>query len=234
MKKKQKSLVLRIAATAFALSLLVLPGLPNRTTVSAQNPQPTQRLPITAYLSLLGPADALGWSDPAAGNTLFFDVYGKRNTFFGLNLGTTVTGEVMIKNLGDGTQRVNVKLHSNDAICWGFNGSGQPGFGYSPFQLSNGIGTASLGNALTRIDYTQPAGPLSLPSSPGTVLSNFSTAVMCDGQLRVGSGYPDGTLGFAQTTQTGLFSTGVPAGCPPETNANCFPAEKVQFKPTGN
>jgi hypothetical protein len=28
-------------------------------------------------------------------------------------------------------------------------------------------------------------------------------------------------------------STGVPSGCPPEKDADCFPAEKVQFKPTG-
>jgi hypothetical protein len=175
----------------------------------------------------------LGWADPASGNTLFFDAYGKRNTFFGLNLGTTVTGEVTIKNLGDGTQKVSVKMHSNDAICWGINSSSQPAFGYAPSQV-NAAQPASLGSALTRIDYTQPAGPLSLAYSPGNVVSTFSTALMCDGQLRDGSGYPDGTPGLAQTTQTGLFSTGAPGGCPPETNANCFPAEKVQFKPTGN
>jgi amidase len=39
--------------------------------------------------------------------------------------------------------------------------------------------------------------------------------------------------GFAQTTQTGLLSTGAPAGCPPEKDGDCFPAEKIQFKPNG-
>jgi hypothetical protein len=69
----------------------------------------------------------------------------------------------------------------------------------------------------------------------GRVAEKILTSVMCqNGELRAGSGFPEGTLGFAQTTQTGLLSTGVPSGCPPEKDADCFPAEKVQFKPNSH
>ncbi len=55
------------------------------------------------------------------------------------------------------------------------------------------------------------------------------------GELRApGSGFPDGTPGSAHTTQTGVLSTGVPAGCPPEKDGDCFPAEHIQFNVNGN
>ncbi len=37
-----------------------------------------------------------------------------------------------------------------------------------------------------------------------------------------------------KAAMSGLYHTGVPGGCPPEKDADCFPAEKVQFKATGN
>jgi len=222
----------RVGISVLVLGLLVVQGVPLRTaaSASAQPPQKIQHLPVSAFLDLLRPQGATAWSDPASGNTLVIDAYGKRNVFFNLNLDTTVTGGVTVKDQGDGTQKVNVSLHTTNAICWGFNGNGDPAFGYRPVDVMNGLGPASLGDALTRIDFTEPTGPLSLPLD----FTTFSGTVLCDGQLRFGSGYPDGTPGFAQTTQTGLFNTGVPSGCPPEKDADCFPAEKVQFKATGN
>ena len=233
MKDSQKSLMSRVGISVLVLGLFVVQGVPLRTTANAyaQTPQKVQQLPISAFLNLLAPQAAIGWGDPATGNVLVFDHFGKRNPFFNLHLGTTVTGSVTVEDQGDGTEKVTVSLHTKNAICWGFNGNFDPAFGYRPVDVMNNLGPASLGDALTRIDFTQPTGPLSLPPLD---ITTFSATILCDGQLRSGSGYPDGTPGFAQTMQTGLFNTGVPSGCPPEKDADCAPAEKVQFKATGN
>lgn len=199
----------------------------------ASSAQSTQ-LPITDFLNALGPGAVQPWVDPltsGSGNFLTIDIYGKRNSFLSLNAGTTIKGKVTVQNLGDGTQRVTVNIHTKNAVCWGFNSAGAQAFGYTPLQVQGGA-TASLGDAMSRIVFSpQPVGP---PTYNFNFIDTFHATIMCDGVLRAGSGYPDGTEGFAQTTQTGLFNTGVPAGCPPEQDGNCFPAEKIQFKPTGN
>ena len=188
----------------------------------------TQQLPIETFLNLLGPAAFSSWTDPSSGNLLRIDTFGKVNNFLNLNLGTSVTGRVMVRDLGDGTQQVTVILHTRDALCWGFS-SNQIAFGYIPVAVRNGVGPAALGQATTVFVFEpQPVGPISL----GTIES-LVTAVTCNGVLRAGSGYPDGTPGIAHTTQVGVV-TGVPSGCPPEVDANCFPAEKIVFKPAGN
>jgi hypothetical protein len=192
--------------------------------------EPAQVVPISAYVNALGNLTAQGWLDPANGNTLFIDAYGKRDAFFGLNVGTSTTGRVTVKNLGNGTQRVTVNLHTKNAICWGFNAAGQLAFGYRPVDVQSNLGPASLGDVMTRIEFTQTVGPV----DPAAPWNSITATVMCDGQLRSGSGEPDGTPGFAQTTQVGVFNTGAPGGCPPNEDGNCFPAEKIQFKSKSN
>lgn len=189
----------------------------------------TQQLPIETFLNLLGPTANTLWVDPSSGNFLRIDAFGKVNNFLSLNLGTSVTGRVMVRDLGDGTQQVTVIIHTRDAICWGFNSSNQPAFGYSPVNVRDGVGPAALGQATTVFVFEpQPVGPISLGN-----IESLVAAVTCNGVLRAGSGYPAGTPGIAHTTQVGVV-TGVPSGCPPEVDANCFPAEKVVFKPAGN
>ena len=231
MEDSRKSLMSRVGISIVVLGLLVTQRVPLRTAANASAPiqQKIQQLPISDFLNVLPPLAATVYTDPATGNRLAIDTYGKRNVFFNLNLDTAVTGVLTVKDQGDGTEKVSVNLHTKNAICWGFNGNNHPAFGYRPVDVVNDLGSASLGDALTRIDFTQPTGQL----QPPVDFSTFSATVMCDGQLRFGSGYPDGTPGFAQTTQTGLFNTGVPGGCPPEKDADCFPAEKIQFKATG-
>ena len=215
-----RSLVLSFVAIAVFGWSLAAPGL-------AQ----TQQLPIDVYLGQLGPLDALGWSDPKSGNFMVIDVYGKLNATRGLGLDTTVTGGVSVTPLPNNLQRVTVRLLTNNALCYGFNGDGAAAFGYRPLEVLNGVGPAALGRAMTSLVYSpQPIGPIDF----GGPLDRQMTSITCDGQLRAGSGYPAGTPGFAQTTQTGLFSTGAPGGCPLEGDADCFPAEKVQFKARGN
>ena len=190
----------------------------------------TQQLPITAWTSLLPSTAFSCWPDPESGNVLCFDTWGKRNSFFNLGLDTSVTGNVTVRDLGDGTQQVTIHVRTTNGICWGFNSNNQIAFGYTPLQVLNNVGPAALGHTTWRIvQVPQPVGPV----RPWPLESLMGT-LSCEGLLRAGSGYPEGTEGFAQTTQVGLGDTGVPDGCPPEQDANCFPAEKVQFQPTGN
>ena len=200
-----------------------------------------QHLPVSSFLAAQPATQGQPWSDPVTSSLLVFDAFGKRNAALGLNLGTTIDGQVTVRDLGGGTERVTVVLNTRNALCWGFaevSGILVPAFGRTPAAVQNGA-PASLGDGMTRIAFTQPTGsPLPswnqfITSTPPYVLESVSSAVMCqDGELRSGSGFPDGTPGFAQTTQTGLYNTGAPGGCPLEHDADCYPAEKVQFKPT--
>ena len=144
-----------------------------------------------------------------------------------------------IRDLGNGTERVTVNWQTRNAVCSGFNADGEPAFGRLPVEIAAGA-PASLGDGHTIVEFTQPSGsPMPtqfelLNGIGGRIAESFLTSVMCpNGELRAGSGFPEGTRGFAQTTQAALLSTGVPTGCPPEKDGDCFPAEKVQFKPNG-
>ena len=186
-------------------------------------------LGLDALLGAIPANSSQSWFDPATGNILRMDAYGKLNNSFSLGLPTTVDGKVTARDLGDGTERVTVLVHTRNALCWGFNSSFAPAFGYRPADVMNGVGPAAIGNITYRLVYLpQPIGQF---DPLGDVEIWFGTA-SCAGELRAGSGYLEGTSGFAQTTQTGLLATGVPSGCPPEKDADCFPAEKIQFKAT--
>jgi len=196
-------------------------------------PAQTTQLPITDFLNANNAGAYQIWTDPSSSpeNWLSFDMYGKRATAYGLSLGTTIKGKVTVQSLPDGMRQVTVNIHTKNAVCWGTtNGLAIPVFGFHPSLVAGGA-TASLGDGMSKIVYAPR--PISEPLYGGPT-DSYSATIMCDGTLRAGSGYPEGTEGFAQTTQVGLYNTGVPAGCPPEQDGNCFPAEKVQFKPTGN
>jgi hypothetical protein len=207
--------------------------------ISAPALAQTQQLPISAFLDAQIPAQQQFWSDPVNGALLGFDAFGKRNEALGLNLPTSISGGVTIRDLGDGTELVTVDIHTKDAVCFGFINA-IPAFGRSPAEIAGGA-SPSLGDAHIQIGFTQPAGdPLQTWNviafgGPPIFLQTVKTSIICqNGELRAGSGFPDGTPGFAQTTQVGLLSTGVPAGCPPEKDADCFPAERIQFTPNGH
>ena len=191
-----------------------------------------QKLPISDFLNAQSLSNYECWSDPVSGNILCFDTFGFRAQVWGLDLGTSVSGDVTIRDLHNGTEAVSVNLHTRNAICWGYDVNEDFAFGSNAGGIYNGD-PASLGDGLMKIDFRQPVGsPIATLEQIGTPqfpLDSLLASIMCShGLLR-----PSGMPGFAQTTQTGLFSTRVPGGCPPEKDADCFPAEKVQFKPTG-
>lgn len=200
----------------------------------------TRHLPISDFLNAQAAAQVTFWSDPITGGLLAFDTFGTRNAALGLNLFTSIGGDVAIRDLGNGTEQVSVDIHTRDAACWGFV-NGNPAFGRTPAAIAGGA-VASLGDENFHVDFIQPSGaPLQTWNviafgGPPIVLLSVKTSITCqNGELRApGSGFPDGTPGSAHTTQTGNLSTGVPAGCPPEKDGDCFPAERVQFKANGS
>ena len=197
-------------------------------------------LPLSEFIDVQVRANQIvTLTDAASGNSLIFDVYGARAAFFGLDLGTTLQGGVDIRDLRNGAERVTVNWQTQNAFCAGFNANGDPAFGRLAAAIAAGA-PASLGDAHTIVEFTQPSGsPIPtqaelLNGVGGRVLEKVTTSIMCQhGELRAGSGFPEGTPGFAQTTQVGRLSTGVPTGCPPEKDGDCFPAEQVNFKPNG-
>ena len=210
----------RIAAAVVASFTLVA------ATTSAQ----VRDLGIDAVLNGIPPNSSLAWFDTESGNSLRIDAFGKVDHGFGLGLSTSIAGRVTAQDLGDGTEKVSAVINTRNAICWGFNDSFALAFGYRPGEVVGGVGPAAIGNTSMRLIYVpQPIGQF----DPLGELELIVATVSCQGELRAGSGYPEGTQGFAQSTQTGLLSTSVPQGCPKEGDANCFPAEKIQFKPSG-
>jgi hypothetical protein len=119
MRDSQTSLLSRVGLSVLVLGLFAVQGVPLTTAASAfaQAPRATLHLPISAFLNVLDPFDAIEWGDPDSGNVLMIDAFGKRNIFFSLNLPTTITGGVTVKDQGDGTQKVTVDLHTKNAIC---------------------------------------------------------------------------------------------------------------------
>lgn len=191
-------------------------------------------LGIDAFLDQLGPNASQTWIDPSNNNIMRIDAYGRLNTLFALGLPSTLSGRVTARDLGDGMEQVTVLIHARDVLCWGANINTSPAtstFGFAPQGVVNGVGPAATGDISYRLVFVpQPAGQFDI----GADLETWFATAACRGLLRAGSGYPEGTPGFAQTTQTGLLATGAPGGCPPEKDDDCFPAEKIQFKPAGN
>lgn len=191
----------------------------------------TRKVPMKEYLAAQTSFNyTCGW-DEKTGDILCLDYMAKRAQWFNLNLGTSVSGNVTIRDLKNGMELVSVEIITTDAVCWGFYPDAlTPAFGAKPLEVAQGA-LPSLGSGHVAYDYIQPVGPIAdfATASDITVLS-FKLNFMCPhGELR-----PSGVPGFAQAINTGLLDTGVPGGCPPEKpEANCFPAEKVQFTPTG-
>jgi hypothetical protein len=232
---KFKHWIVRCSAISLALFAIVL-GVP--ATGTSQNN--VRQVPINEFLK--AQSSTADWFDPVSSNFMRFDAFGKRNSSLGLNLGTDVSGQMTIRSLGGGQEQVNVLIKTSSGLCWGYlvTDTFVPAFGRNPLEILSGA-APSVGDGMMRITYTQAAGSAAPPwdqilnnEGPYRLESVVSTVSCQKGELRSGSGYPDGTPGFAQTAQRGIFTTGAPGGCPLEHDADCYPAEKVQFKPSGN
>jgi hypothetical protein len=200
-----------------------------------------QQRPISEFIDAqtLVPTTYTPWFEPASGNWLFFDAFGKYNDRFDLALGTTFDGRVTVRPIAGGGAHVSVVLHTKNGLCWGYKDPVSPAnivFGNRPLAVQAGA-PAALGDGLTKVEFTMPSMDSPLPDffedlgSDMYPLVSMMAEVTCKGELRAASGYPDGTPGTAHTTQVGFFTRGVPGDC--VALGGCFPAEKVDFKPTG-
>jgi hypothetical protein len=203
------------------------------------------KLPVSYWLYAQPLEATTAWHDPATHRTLTLDGFGKRAQDFGVQgLNTSFEGSVWVRAFDDRRARVEVILHTKNAICWGFQGDATEAnyveaFGYAPYLVAGGA-TPSLGDGLFKIEFLIPWPTNRLPTyyevQPGDPVYprlQLSHVVNCSGMLRAGSGHADGTPGAARTTQVGLFVTGAPSGCPHERDANCYPAERIDWWPTG-
>lgn len=226
----------RTYGACFALALLLV--MPSPSWAQAE-----QR-PISDFIAAQSvfPPTYTPWVDPATNQWLMFDAFGTLADRFALDFGTTFDGRVTVRPLADGRAHVTVVLHTKNGICYGFNGAPTAAtlaFGERPSVIGVTGAPAALGEAVTRFEFTMPSMDAPLPDYFADLgyedypIEFLAAVVNCDGELRAASGYPDGTPGKAHTTQTGLYMTGVPGGCPPEQDASCFPAEIVFFRPVG-
>ena len=193
-------------------------------------PAQVRDLGIDSLLDQLPPNAAISWNDPATGNILGIDLYGKWNSFFGLGLPTVVSGKVTARDVGGGNEQVTIILHVRNAFCLGLNGDFQPALGYRPTDVIDGVGPAATGDATAKfVMRPAPAGQFNFSLAQDKVERYFTT-INCSGLLRAGSGYPEGTPGFGHTTQVAFIGT----GCPIVIDGFCVPEERIQFRPTGN
>lgn len=195
-----------------------------------------QHRPISEYLDAIPNFWTSGWVSPETGQVLRIDAYGKMNSLHNLNAGTSIKGKVSIQSAGEGMQKVTIHLHARNAVCWGYDqATNAMLFGYSPLE-PNGVNllraSPATGDAMLLFE-SYPVPTSSPIDYPNLVFSSVNATIMCNGVLRASSGYAEGTEGFAQTTQVGRFDLGTPSGCAGN-QGNCYTAEKVQFKPTGN
>jgi hypothetical protein len=170
--------------------------------------------------------------EPATDRLLNFDQFGKRAQFFGLDVGTTFEGRVTVRTLADGRAHVSVLLHTRNAVCWGFQGDfkGQypPAFGYTPREVFSGLET-SLGDGMMNIEFTLSSPDDPLPNFFSVPLESVTVVINCSGELRNGSGFPDGTPGRAHTTHVFFAGTEGPGGC--RGGSDCIATEKIDWNP---
>jgi len=225
----------RTMTCGFGLALLVALPL----AVSAR----TEQLPITDFLNAQPLWYWNGWHDPATYRYLNFDAFGKSAEAWHLPL-PTFEGSVTVRELADGRAHVSVRLLTRNALCFGFQRDENeldpvPALGNTTELVYAGR-APSLGDGLLNVEFLMPSPGSPLPNyfnlfkhDPNYPLLRVSAVVNCTGELREGSGYPDGTPGMAHTTQVGVFATGVPRGYPPEQDGNYYPSERIEWWPTG-
>lgn len=232
MKEKEMKHSSRYSQTALLCVVVII-----LTTAAGPIAAQTRQEPLSYYTDLIPAtrAEINGWIDPISGNLLSIDTLGRANARFGLNLPTIVTGSVRVMSLKDGTEQVTVDITTANAACWGNifeqNIGFIPAFGYRPTELVGTQLLASTGSQRLHVEYRpQPAGQF---SPRGGIYSQRAT-VSCEGTLRSESGFMSGASGRAHTTQISLYTTGVPSGCPPEHDGDCYTSERVEFMPTGH
>jgi hypothetical protein len=199
----------------------------------------------------------LGWRDPQENISISVDYAGIADAWLesqpgGLDLGTTTSGSITERPLPDGRAEVHVRLHTQDALSWVIRRTGCPpgsAFAVCPlllgYRASDVLAGAEpgLGQSLLHVVFvnTAPGAPmpdlLQISSAafrlPGQEFLSVAIYARAEGTLREASGLPEGTPGFAQVTETGLFDTGAGHQDDNAHPFDGFPVEHINFGPTG-
>lgn len=200
---------------------------------------PVQDYPISAFL------DGQNWLvhlNTGLGilpvGSLCFDAFGTQAKRYHLNIDTSFGGSVRVRELSNGRVHVSVHLETRNALCWGDQKPEHvfyPAFGYTPVELQDPNLAPSLGDGILQAEFTMASLRIPLPMlqdlwGNGAYPAEFvHTLVRCEGMLRSGSGYPEGTPGRALMIQTMLNETGAHGHC---AGHDCWPVEIIQFWPT--
>jgi hypothetical protein len=180
------------------------------------------------------------WTDPKNGFNAIVDTTGDVNRLVGVPFMPQVAGSVSEAPLANGGADLGVVLHSSDAWMRVLDPNFEWVFGHGVGEVLDGA-SPTLGDALLQIRFTNTAPMAPLPDmsqllicpAPGQTLDLVSLRARASGPLRPASGYPDGTPGRLEVTQTCLVATATIADGNSRVALDACPAESVIVTKTG-
>jgi hypothetical protein len=178
------------------------------------------------------------WTDPKNGFTAAIDALGQLDNG---SFGTIVQGSVSESPLPNGLADVKVVLHASNALMRAVDADFDLIFGYARGEVELGA-PPTLGDANLQVSFTNTAPGAPLPDfaqlqfcpAPGQALERLSIRAQASGPLRAASGFPEGTPGRLEVTQTGLLGTSLKANPRSRVALDAFPAEHVIVRATGH
>jgi hypothetical protein len=133
----------------------------------------------------------------------------------GDDLGTTITGTITERDLGDGTTLVQIRLHTKNALTRSIDWSiGDYIFGSTVAEVLDGA-HASLGDCKFDMTYITTAAPgspmpdllqMAYYGIPGYSIVSVNFVASSKGELNEAFGVEQGTPGMARTTQSANFN----------------------------
>ena len=159
---------------------------------------------------------------------------------------TSFSGTVIERPLADGRTEVHVRLHTQNALAYVLDYTGQifgaTLFGATPSEVGAQAADPSLGDSRLDLVYIvprEPGGPMEdlvqvafLPEE-GQELVRVSFFASASGAFREASGFGEGALGRASAQQTGLIGAAIRNGFQGAL-ADAFPAEWINLQVTGH
>jgi hypothetical protein len=177
----------------------------------------------------------IGWTAPSQHRLGAVDYAGIAAAYLAANcdidLGTSSTGSVTMRELDDGQALVNVRLHTRDALVWvaddvnqDFDFKNAPLlFGGRPGDVCAGTIPVALADVNMHVEYyTTPDEPL---LDVGTFPPMRELAVTVHGA---------GELAAGGTAHVSIIQTGIFQPHTQSPNYDGFPAEFINLNPTGN
>ena len=192
-------------------------------------------------------ANFIGNSDPDTERLASVDYAGLADYWAQGAFGTTFSGQVIERPLGDGRALVEVLLHTDNALTWvvddpglTFNFNGPLLFGNRAPEVANGA-EAALGKSNWKVKFINTAPGADLPDLiqlfffpvGGQELLSSQSNNQAKGPLTELFGVPDGTPGLTHGVQVNLIGNPQCGAESPSAVADCFPAERIELQAVG-